>query len=45
MNDFLSNAREFAPIFEGTIITVELTIISLILSLIIGLTVALGKNP
>ncbi|MCM3153743.1 MULTISPECIES: amino acid ABC transporter permease [Priestia] len=44
MNDFLSNAREFAPRFlEGTVITVELTIISLILSLIIGLAVALGK--
>lgn len=44
MGEIWSNIKMFAPsLLEGTVITVQITIISLILSLAIGLIVALGK--
>lgn len=44
MKEIWSNVVEFAPsLLQGTIITVEITIISLVLSLVIGMLVALGK--
>lgn len=44
MSELWSDIVLFAPSFvQGTIITVQLTVISLILSLVIGLFVALGK--
>jgi polar amino acid transport system permease protein len=44
MNTIWKNIIEFTPnLLQGTVITIELTIISLILSLIIGLIVALGR--
>lgn len=44
MQDFLQHAREFLPILlEGAIVTVQVTVLSFVLSSIIGLILALGK--
>jgi len=44
MQSIWENIVAFAPsLLQGTVITIELTIISLILSLIVGMLVALGK--
>jgi polar amino acid transport system permease protein len=44
MNKIWENIVDFMPsLLQGTVITIELTILSLILSLILGLIVALGR--
>src|SRR5690606_37191078 len=44
METVWSNIISFSPtLLKGTVITIELTLISLVLSLVIGMLVALGK--